>query len=355
MSSRSLAAPSSRTSVSAGPSPDPRLNPPTALTDPVGVLSIYTNDRLTRAHFDALASSLARTSSRRDERAVRRRLTQLAGDLPSEVDMPGRAVFAGIAEGRSVDIALPAEVTPYIAVDQFAHVRPLVVTTQDAHPAGVVVLSAKQLTVFEARGLALQELDVVDLAAQESLRRWRRGSRGAPSAPARQPGPSLEGHARSQRERATTAVGAFARHVAQLAAARRWDLVTVTGDRKLMSAFRARYPTWRSDLVELSVPGALRTTGTLAAGVAAETARTRRERVAGTVAEIVDDPATVWGIEPIAAALSRGRVAELVLADDLEPRTAEALIRRAIPAAARLIPTDAGVLGPLSVAARARW
>jgi hypothetical protein len=54
------------------------------------------------------------------------------------------------------------------------------------------------------------------------------------------------------------------------------------------------------------------------------------------------------------AALQRGRVKRIVIADDLDANTADRLIRHAVASAAELTLADAGALGPLGVAARPR-
>jgi hypothetical protein len=70
--------------------------------------------------------------------------------------------------------------------------------------------------------------------------------------------------------------------------------------------------------------------------------------------DIVEHPATIWGVQPVMAALQRGRVKRIVIADDLDANTADRLIRHAVASAAELTLADAGALGPLGVAARPR-
>ena len=72
-------------------------------------------------------------------------------------------------------------------------------------------------------------------------------------------------------------------------------------------------------------------------------------------ADIVESPATIWGVEPVLDALDGGRVHHVLIADDLAAGSAERLIRRALATGAQLRLLDAEALGPLGVAGGPRW
>jgi hypothetical protein len=281
-------------------------------------------------------------------------MTQLESSVAARERTPGWAAFVGIASGDTVQVALPVSVDPYLVADHVPHIRPLLAAARCSEPAGLVTLTTSRLTLFELRGVVLQEIDAVDLAAHESALR-RRGRPGAPSAPARQPGPMPDRRAWRRRNRLATAAAAFADRVARRASSHHWDLVVASGDQRMRSAFARRFPTWRTELVELVLPVGHADPARHVPEVAGEIERIRGERLATALSGIVQDPATIWGAVPVLAALRQARVADLIVAEDLERKTAETLIHRALPTGAAVVPVPAGALGPLAVAGRARW
>jgi hypothetical protein len=81
----------------------------------------------------------------------------------------------------------------------------------------------------------------------------------------------------------------------------------------------------------------------------------RRAHTLAMAGDIVESPATIWGVEPVLDALGGGRVDHVLIADDLAAESAERLIRRALATGAQLTLLDAGALGPLGVAGGPRW
>jgi hypothetical protein len=93
----------------------------------------------------------------------------------------------------------------------------------------------------------------------------------------------------------------------------------------------------------------------LATATAAEIARIRSRWANDLIADLVEDPGTTWGVQPVMAALERGRVQRIAIAGDVDADIAERLIRRAVASGAELTLADPGALGPLGVAAHPRW
>jgi hypothetical protein len=332
------------------------------LQDPRGVLSVYIDDTGPRgSELHDRNGSLGRlvATSRADGIAdlvaLEERIAELDGRRRTRSGTPGIAVFVGVASGRTIEVSLPVAVAPFARFDHLAHVRGLLDALQRARPAGVVTASAARLAVLEARGRTLVELDAVDLAASDPTWRTRRGRRAAPSAPSRQPGPSPDRHARRRDKRLATAATSLGARIGTEAPVREWDLVVATGNSRLLAAFARRFPAWRTPLIEVTAPLRLDDRAALATATAAEIDRIRARRANDLIAELVEDPGTIWGVQPVTAALQRGRVERIALAGDVDADIAERLIRRAVASGAKLTLTDAGALGPFGVAARPRW
>lgn len=209
--------------------------------------------------------------------------------------------------------------------------------------------------MLEVTGTALAELGAFDVAGAEDERRRRRGGPGAPSALARQPGNWRDSHTRLRRHRVDRLAAGFADHVDTLARLRRWDVVVSTGSRRLMAAFARRFAGRRPELVELKPAVSRLSRRSLSEQAYRKVAAFRRERRFAMVSDIVESPATIWGVEPVLGALDGGRVHHVLIADDLEAASAERLTRRALGNGAQLTLLDAGALGPLGVAGGPRW
>jgi hypothetical protein len=331
------------------------------LTDELGVLSVYLDergaggDRSGRSAIERLLRESSRTWPPDGLPALQRSVAALERRLAGSRDGGARAFFAGIASQKTLEVPLPVGVEPYAAFDRVAHVRPLVRALDQARPAGLVVLNASRLAVLEVAGPALAELGAFDVAAAEDERRERRGGPGAPSAPARQPGNWRESHARLRRHRVDRLAAGFADHVDMLARLRQWDFVVSTGNHRLMAAFARRFAGRQPELVELSPAVSRLSRRSLAERAYDKAVAARRERTLAMVADIVESPATIWGVQPVLDALDRGRVHHVLIADDLEAASAERLIRRTLGSGAQLTLLDADALGPLGVAGGPRW
>jgi hypothetical protein len=148
---------------------------------------------------------------------------------------------------------------------------------------------------------------------------------------------------------------AFADHVEAVARRRRWDVVVSTGNRRLMAAFARRFAGLQPELIELRPAMSRLSRRSLAEQAYEEAVAFRRERTLAMASDIVESPATIWGVEPVLGALASGRVDHVLIADDLPADSAERLIRRALGTGAQLTLLDGGALGPLGVAAGPRW
>jgi hypothetical protein len=184
--------------------------------------------------------------------------------------------------------------------------------------------------------------------------RWGR-ARSAARASARPGAPRRSCHPEWGRQRVDRLAAGFADHVDVLARLREWDVVVSTGSRRLMAAFARRFAGHPSELVELRPAVSRLSRRSLAEQAYHKVAALRRERTFAMVADIVEGPATIWGVEPMLDALDGGRIHHVLIADDLEASSAEQLIRRALGSGAQLTLLDAGALGPLGAAGGPRW
>ena len=330
------------------------------LRDSLGVLSLYVDARggpLRRAETRMAASSVRDLLSDwpdSDTPPVRRTAAEIERRLRIRRDGHSRAIFAALSSGRVVDVRLPVAIPAFTALDSLAHARPLLEAIDKVRPAGVVELSASRLTAAEDRGVVPHQVDAVDLARREMRWQARRGLPGAPSAPARQPGPGRDQHERRRQVRLRAAAGGFARRVHALAV-RNWDVIVVTGARTMVDGFARRFPVWETDLVKLP-PSPLQQPGSAqAARVAEEVARIRAARAARLATEVAKSRTAIWGMQGTLAAMRARRVAHLLVAADLEPADAERAIREAIASEARLTLVPPGPLGEFHVVAVAQW
>jgi hypothetical protein len=333
---------------------------PVALADQLGVVSVYVDERGAGPPpgADAIRGLLGEptpTGPSDSLPAFERSVAALETRLAAVPEGSARALFAGIASQRIIEVPLAAPVDPYVALDRFAHVRPLMRAVDRMRPAGLVVLHGGRFELLEIAGTALTQLRTVDVAAAEDEWLRRRGGPGAPSGPARQPGNWRDRHVRRRRHRVDRLTARFADHVATVARLRGWDVVVSTGNRRLMAAFARRFAGTQPELVELRPALSRLSRRALAQQAHDRAVSFRRARTLARAGDIVESPATIWGVEPVLDALDGGRVEHVLIADDLADESAERLLRRALATGAQLTLLDAGALGPLGVAGGPRW
>jgi Bacterial archaeo-eukaryotic release factor family 10 len=325
------------------------------LADEFGVLSVYLDERRASGPIARLLHDSSPMPPPDDLPGLEAGIAALERRAASSSDGRARALFAGIGSQRTLEVPLPVSVEPYAAFDRHAHVRPLVDALDRARPAGLVVLNGARLAVLEVAGPELAELGAFDVAAAEDERRRRRGHPGASSGSARQPGNWRDGHSRLRRDRLDSLAAGFADHVDNIARLRGWDVVVSTGTRRLMAAFARRFVGRRPRLLELSPALARLSRRSLAEQAHDKAVAFRRERTMAIAADIVESPATIWGVEAVLGALEGGRVDHVLIADDLAADDAERVIRRALATGAQLTLLDARALGPIGVAGGPRW
>ena len=331
------------------------------LTDELGVLSVYVDRRgpvSAPAGLGAIRHRLGAPTATAPpdcEPALERSVAALERRIAALPEGSARALFAGVASRRTIEVPLPVPVEPYAAFDRVGHVRPLVRAVDGVRPAGLVVLNAARIAVLEIAGPALTELGAFDVAAAEDERLRRRGGPGAPTGSARQPGNWRDRHARLRRHRVDRLAAGFADHVETVARRRGWDVVVSTGNRRLMAAFARGFAGRQPELVELTTAGSRLSRRSLAVRAHDTAVSFRRARTRAMAAGIVESPAAIWGVEPVLDALGSGRIQHVLIADDLAAESAERLIRRALGTGAQLTLLDARTLGPPAVAGGPRW
>lgn len=343
-----------------------------ALSDPVGVLTIYVDadpalaggvrpawQAPIRVGLRRLVRDARRTLSREKWIALEARVAELEPELEALLDprhgSRGRALFAALEHRAVHRVALRATFPPLVQLTGQARVLPLLKAVQDGRAAGVATISTEQLDTAEWELGALHAVETIPLAAAET-----QSARPATNPAVRQPFP--------ERDRFRSAAGARmlarARETGALLASkaemRGWDFLITEGDPRLVDALSSGFVTDTCELVQSG-----RAIGKLAASRtsrAVEIAlRERRlERLAQLLGQVDSSRAATRDPLVLEHSLDSGRVEHLLLADspELFPRLdAESLIRRAFATGAKVTLVTAGSaeLGAGGAAALLRW
>ncbi|GAA0797934.1 baeRF10 domain-containing protein [Spirilliplanes yamanashiensis] len=281
------------------------------LSDDLGVLSAYLTVRPGAADAARLAVDqqlgdlTGRTEVRervRDLRPVFDRLLDPA--LPGR----GRAVFAPLSRPGLLVAFTQLPLTTAAAVDDIAHLRPLVAAHSAGRPAGIAAVAAHGIRVVEVR---------LGLARDVGTTRY--------TAPGRYDG-LRDGVQQDVRlRRVAEHVHHFLRgagaHLATTAAERHWRHLVVTGDAELVAALAGGLPGGAD-------PGVVRATHVAADGISAdavaalvagELTDARRREDAALAGQARDAAlaggAGAYGIADVTGALAAGRVRHLLLDD----------------------------------------
>lgn len=319
-----------------------------AITDPLGVVSIYTdrpeetNGRLVSAV--SLAGELRRletdlaaadgevaTAFRRRMQDIRPALARMLGSRA-----PGRALFAPLSTGEVFEVAVGMPVGLAAVVEETAYVRPLVAALDEGRPAGVIVDDGPSLRLLAWRMGVIEEVDTYRSSALPRTR------------PAR----------------------ALAREVQAVARERGWTRVVVAGDGRLahILARSASPPDGEVSVFTRSVAGVgPRGLAAALSGVLSEAQRRYEWRlVERVVGAGVSDADAVLGPGRTRRALDQRLVKHLLIDAEHDHRSfdglrsapgrwpdrdpAEDLIERALHGGADITPVEGPARRPLGAA-----
>ena len=307
-----------------------------SLADPLGVLSVYLSAR-DAATPDNTAVRGLEVELGRVGRLIDTSWTTGAGPAHAALAAIEQHVRGAILSGGARDLALfaalglgqvvviePSGTVPTRAtLGRRADVRPLCVALDEAHPAGVALVSAEGVRVLEwAPGSltdvwseTLPELEEPDLVGPAHAHpRGQPGS--APGPRVAQQRDLFETRMRGELEKLLVGAG---RKIAELAAERDWHEVALAGNERLTSALARGLPSGAS--VEIAPVPRLeqwRSDGELAPLVAPAVAGVRERRQTSLVTRVLDAVGGrgATGLRETLAALAEGRVDTLLVAAD---------------------------------------
>jgi hypothetical protein len=216
----------------------------------------------------------------------------------------GQALFAPVSRDEVQYVELAVPVGDLVALEPTAYVRPLVAAVDRGRAAGVVIVAASGVQVFEWRMGGFAELCDYSLAAP--MRRW------SPDVSARWYRPVTAAALTARLARSLPA------RLGELASERGWTALLVGGDPRLAGAFVDSVRGIHSCPIRLSecrLEGL--STAALGVRVVRDVAAARRDYERALVARVLQGAshgeAAVLGLQRTVAALGDGRVAHLVL------------------------------------------
>jgi hypothetical protein len=371
--------------------------------DSAGVLSIYVDARPNggRRHASTAAidirNRLAELERRLESGAdpERARLLQATlaaheGELERLVDPRepgrGRALYLPLGGGEPALFANRLPLPNRVVLDDSAFVHPLLELIDEARPAGVVLVSAREAELFEWRYGELHPLGRVRAGEIEAPH-----ERSGPVGSSPRSTPVREQRAARRRNQRQSLVSDTAAAVADLAGERGWTRLLVSGGDRLTDALTGALPVELRDGVVEHRRGLARLPHPeLEAEVTRlllEDNREQEQRLLHSLRErAFGRGLAALGLSEVLAALNQGRVAHLAYDPDVrfsgsvddggalhadgeapavparvhqEPRMTERIVERSLATGARVSPVEGASAGALSeaggIAALLRW
>jgi hypothetical protein len=345
-----------------------------ALSDPLGVLSIYVDADPTlargprpawqapvRAGLRRLVNEARRERPHAEWMALEARLAELEPELEvlldSRLGHRGRVLFATVAGRELRRVELPVPVAPLVVLERQACVVPLLRAAQDGKPAGVATVSWDRLEPAEWQFDHLHALDPVALADKGKDERQRRRATN-PAVP--QPFPERDTFESAAGTRVLARLREAGGRLRQQATARGWDVVVVDGDPRLVEVLSGSIGHGPFELVRSSRPLAGLPDAVAAERVGALVREQRLGRQTELLRALDASPASTRDPQVLERSVDQGRVQHLLLEAPSEGAwspLAESLLRRALQTGAEVtpVPLGAGDLGPAGAAALLRW
>ncbi|MPZ28014.1 MAG: hypothetical protein GEV12_16795 [Micromonosporaceae bacterium] len=310
-----------------------------SLADPVGVLSIYvTLDLPERAEasrkpawelrirhqLGQLRDRLRRDGPREHWKAFAHRLDELRLPLERLLDPAapgqGRALFAGVADGRVHTVELQVPLVDRVVMEPRAYLRPLVAAWSSAGPAGAVSVSATELRVVDLRFGRAEVVDTIRYEGTGEQRALKGPAAGNPAL-SQHGAPQHDLFERREEDRLLRFLRTAGPRLAQHVTHREWGDLALTGEATLVQAVREGLPpALPAEVVTLDHPVSSLPRPRLAATVtpALEQARQRRHRALAERARgnALSANAGACGLGETLGALQQGRVAHLLLDAD---------------------------------------
>ncbi len=307
----------------------------TRMRDPLGVVSLYVDADPAHANGarpgwhiaaeNALRSLRARIDSERPAdraRLLRSRLAQFDTAinvwLYSRAAGRGRALFIPLSGDEPITVGLQIHLPDAVALDQTAHVAPLLAALDAGRPTGVAVVSRARVRVLELRFGSSDELFALEF--DEVTSQWGeiRGGGLANTAVPQPTGASRDRHRHRMDERRARFLDAAGDRLAEVAAERGWKIAAIAGDPRLTAAVaRPLDATGRIETATVEQSMDWYSAGQIADAVAGALERGRSERRLGLASRAIDTaraggPATL-GLGETLYSLNDGRVECLII------------------------------------------
>jgi hypothetical protein len=249
------------------------------------------------------------------------RLANLDEDLARLLDprQPGRgrAMFVPLSNGEPRSITLQLPLRDRVVLQQRPYIRPLVGALAAGGAAGVGVVSRSGVRVHEWRCGVIEEMAWFGFRRDTSDWREMKGPAAANPALTQHTAPQRDRFARRLEERRAAFLRSTGKRLAQLAAARDWQLVLLTGDPRLVGPLHASLAVDARELV--CAPWKLESLSQaqLAATVADELSAARLRGQVSLADRLRDEAlaggSVSLGLDETLRALEEGRVSHLLI------------------------------------------
>lgn len=309
------------------------------LRDEIGVLSIYVTldphhrtvpsakppwELRLRHELAELRDRLKEHGPREHWKGLTARLDGLHLELERLLDPAtsgqGRAVFAPVSGGPVRTVSLQVPLGDRVVLEPRPYLRPLVAAWSTAGPAGAVSVSADEVRLVDLRFGRAEAVETIPYQ-DESEQRELAGPAAANPAMVQHSAPQHDLHARRAEDKRARFLRGVGPRLAEVAVAREWGDLALTGDAALVQAVRDGLPpSLPAEVVTLDHPVASLPPARIAATVspALAAARHRRHRTLAERARsnALSANAGTCGLGETLGALQLGRVAHLLLDAD---------------------------------------
>lgn len=343
-----------------------------ALSDPIGVLSVYVDadpalvsgprpawQAPVRTGLRRLLNDARQTRPRAERLALTARLEELERELDALLDPRlggrGRALFAAVSGSEFHRVDLRAPFSPLVRLERAACVLPLLAAAQECRPAGVATVSWDRLELAEWEFDTLHRLESVELAEPQ-----QRQPRPATNPAVRQPFPERDRFESALGTRVVARLREVGVRLARRSQARSWDLLVVDGDPRLVEVLSDTLRTGSCRLVQSPRPIAGLPDAAAADRVGSIVRERRAERNGELLRKLQASPRSTRDPLLLERSLDEGRVEHLLITAAEQPSQAairESLLRRALETGAdvTVVPPGSPELGASGASAFLRW
>lgn len=316
----------------------PTIRSLSAMTDDIGVLSLYTTadphddtgqpawQARVRKELRHLPEQVKAEGTREQWVAVKSRLDNLTAELDQLLDSRtsglGRALFAPVASSGSAEVvSVQVPLTDDLSLAPMAQLRPLVSAWSSNGPAGAVSVSADEVRIVDiCLGIAT---DVATIPHPDDTADRRNMKGPAHSNPTmhQQTGSQYDLFNKREADRLHRYLHTLGPGIAKKASERGWDCLAITGDIALAQAVAYGLPSgFRPEVAVLPHPVSSMTSAKLASLVSPAVQSARQDRERRLAAQVRDAALAarpgpgVLGLEATLNALQQGQVSHLMLA-----------------------------------------